>query len=151
MLIEMIPFIHRINSIQWCNKTKDIETFWYVEQVISTLPVCNNVTVKAQTVQLFRVTLDHLQLENKVWKMIKFRYKRKETTNNGCSNSSSLVKSNNIKSLEIKLNDSKDDNKHKTLKCETSDAELAPQMIKVKTRSEQEYMDGCIRAIVVSY
>lgn len=100
---------------------------------------------------MFRVTPNHLQLENKVWKMIKFRYKRKETTNNGCSNSSTLVKSNNIKSVEIKLNDSKDDNKQKTLKCETSDAKLALQTNKVKTRSEQEYMDGCIRSIVVSY
>lgn len=83
--------------------------------------------------------------------MIKFRYKRKEPTNNGGSNSSTLVKSNNNKSVEIKSNDGKDDNKLNSLKCETSkDVKSTPQMIKAKTNSEQEYMEDCIRAVVVS-
>lgn len=82
--------------------------------------------------------------------MIKFRYKRKEPTNNGGSNSSTSVKCNNNKSVEIKSNDGKDDNKQNSLKCETSDVKSTPQMIKAKTNSEQEYMEDCIRAIVVS-
>ena len=82
--------------------------------------------------------------------MIKFRYKRKEPTNNGGSNSGTLVKSNNNKCVEIKSNDCKDDNKPNSLKCETNDANTAQQVIKAKTNSEQEYMEDCIRAIVVS-
>lgn len=82
--------------------------------------------------------------------MIKFRYKRKESTNNG-SNSSSSVKNNNNKSVEIKANDGTDDNKQNSLKCEANDSKSTPQqMIKTKTSSEQEYMEDCIRAIVVS-
>lgn len=82
--------------------------------------------------------------------MIKFRYKRKEPTNNG-SSGSSLVKNNNNKSVEIKAKDGIDDNKQNSLKCETSDSKSTPQqMIKTKTSTEQEYMEDCIRAIVVS-
>lgn len=84
--------------------------------------------------------------------MIKFRYKRKETTtNNGVSNSGSntLTKNNNNKSVEIKSND--DDKKQNSLKCETTDSKSTPQqMIKTKTSIEQEYMEDCIRSIVVS-
>lgn len=86
--------------------------------------------------------------------MIKFRYKRKEPTNNGGSNgNNTLTKSNNNKSVEIKSNnDGKDDNKQNSLKCENvaNDTKSTPQMIKAKTNSEQEYMEDCIRAIVVS-
>lgn len=83
--------------------------------------------------------------------MIKFRYKRKEPANNSSSPNTNTVKtSNNNKSVEIKSNDCKDDNKHNSLKCETNDLKSTPQIIKAKTSSEQEYMDGCIRAIVVS-
>lgn len=96
--------------------------------------------------------------------MIKFRYKRKETTNNGgsnASNSNTLPKCNSSKSVEIKSNETnKDDNKLKPLKCETIDnPALKPLLtkidtnlhaIKTKTNTEQEYMEDCIRAIVVS-
>lgn len=82
--------------------------------------------------------------------MIKFRYKRKEPANNSGSPSSNTVKSTNSKSVEIKSNDIKDDSKYNSLKRETSDSKSKSQLIKTKTSSEQEYMDGCIRAIVVS-
>lgn len=89
---------------------------------------------------------------NKQNKMIKFRYKRKEPANNSSSPSSNSVKSTNNKSVETKSTDIKDDNnKHNgSLKCETNESKTSPQIIKAKTSSEQEYMDGCIRAIVVS-
>lgn len=98
--------------------------------------------------------------------MIKFRYKRKETTNAGsnASNSNASTKMNSNKSVEIKSNEmNKDDNKPKlsALKCEVNDAPLKQimtkidtvngvQTIKPKTSSDQEYMEDCIRAIVVS-
>lgn len=83
--------------------------------------------------------------------MIKFRYKRKEPANNGGSPNASSVKSTNNKSVEIKSNDNKDDTKHSTLKCEkTTELKAASQVIKAKTGSQQEYMEDCIRAIVVS-
>lgn len=82
--------------------------------------------------------------------MIKFRYKRKEPTNNGGSTSSGLIKNNNNKNDEIKSNDGKDDNKQNLMKCETKDTKPSPQIVKAKTTSEQEYMEDCIRAIVVS-
>lgn len=99
--------------------------------------------------------------------MIKFRYKRKEPANNGGSGGSTTntnsVKSPSNKSVEIKSNDNKDKDtaKHTPLKCETpnvvvvestkSTSSLPPsQVIKAKTSSEQEYMEDCIRAIVVS-
>lgn len=85
--------------------------------------------------------------------MIKFRYKRKEPANNSGSPNSNSVKSTNNKCVEIKANESKDDNnKHNngSLKCESSESKTTPQIIKAKKSSEQEYMDGCIRAIVVS-
>lgn len=80
--------------------------------------------------------------------MIKFRYKRKEPANVG-SISSNSAKTTTNKNVDIK-SDSKDDNKHNTLKCETSVTKSTPQIIKTKTSSEQEYMEDCIRAIVVS-
>lgn len=95
--------------------------------------------------------------------MIKFRYKRKEPANNGSSTTAAnSVKSPSNKSVEIKSNDNKDkDTKHNTLptKCggdtnvvvaETKSKLTSPQVIKAKTSSEQEYMEDCIRAIVVS-
>lgn len=94
--------------------------------------------------------------------MIKFRYKRKEPVNNGGSGSGGSTNTNSVKSpsnksVEIKTSDNKDkDTKHTSLKCETnvvaveSKPTLPPQMIKAKTSSEQEYMEDCIRAIVVS-
>lgn len=88
--------------------------------------------------------------------MIKFRYKRKETTNGG-SNTSTLTKNNNTntltknKSIEIKPNDSKDDINSNAVKCEKIDIKSTPQVIKTKTNNEQdEYKENCIRAIVVS-
>lgn len=70
--------------------------------------------------------------------MIKFRYKRKETANNAGNSSSTKSKD---KSVEIKSSDSKDDMKPNSLKCEANDTKAA---------SQQEYMEDCIRAIVVS-
>lgn len=81
--------------------------------------------------------------------MIKFRYKRKEPTNGG-SISNNSTKSSTNKTVDNK-SDGKDDNKHNTLKCETSASKAStPQIIKTKTSTEQEYMEDCIRAIVVS-
>lgn len=97
--------------------------------------------------------------------MIKFRYKRKETTNNGGTNanntSNSSTKNNSTKSVEIKSNETnKDDNnkpKLNSLKCETNEPALKTmtkidptQAIKVKPNTDQQYMEDCIRAIVVS-
>lgn len=97
--------------------------------------------------------------------MIKFRYKRKEsTTNNGGSNANTILNGStkNNKSVEIKSNETsnKDDNKPKALKCEAIDQPVHKPMtnidttqtatIKTKTNIEQEYMEDCIRAIVVS-
>lgn len=95
--------------------------------------------------------------------MIKFRYKRKEPVNNnggGLTANTNSVKSPNNKNVEIKSNDNKDKDttKHTPLKCETlnvivesTKSTLPPsQVIKAKTSSEQEYMEDCIRAIVVS-
>lgn len=92
--------------------------------------------------------------------MIKFRYKRKETTNGGGSNTSTLTKNSNTntltknKSIEIKPNDSKDDINSNAVKCEKIDIKSTPQVIQViktKTNNEQdEYKENCIRAIVVS-
>lgn len=93
--------------------------------------------------------------------MIKFRYKRKETTtNNGGSNANTNLNGStkNNKSVEIKSNETnnKDDNKPKALKCEAIDQAVPKPMtkidttIKTKTNIEQEYMEDCIRAIVVS-
>lgn len=82
--------------------------------------------------------------------MIKFRYKRKETTNNGGSNTSTLTKN---KSVESKSNDCKDDINSNALKCEIADIKSTqPQMIKTKTTNteQDEYKENCIRAIVVS-
>lgn len=99
--------------------------------------------------------------------MIKFRYKRKEppaNNGNGTTKTNS-VKSSSNKSVEIKTIDGKDKDtaKHTPLKCETnvvveskstlpSTSSSSPsQLIKAqKTNNEQEYMEDCIRAIVVS-
>lgn len=84
--------------------------------------------------------------------MIKFRYKRKETTNTvGSSNNNTLPRSN--KSGEIKSNDSKDDIKANSPKCELNDIKSTPQMIKTlktNTTEQEQYKENCIRAIVVS-
>lgn len=99
--------------------------------------------------------------------MIKFRYKRKEPATNGSGSTTNTnsVKSPSNKSVENKSNDSKDKEttataKHTPLKCEppkvavveSTKPPLPPtsQVIKAKTSSEQEYMEDCIRAIVVS-
>lgn len=106
--------------------------------------------------------------------MIKFRYKRKEPASNATnsSNCNSLTKNssnnNNNKNVEIKSIESKNDNKLNSLKRETKTAAAtattatAPskankideiklaQTIKTKTSSEQEYLEDCIRAVVVS-
>lgn len=98
--------------------------------------------------------------------MIKFRYKRKETTtNNGGSNANTNLNGStkNNKCVEIKSNDTNnkdDNNKPKALKCEAIDQPVHKPMtnidttqtttIKTKTNIEQQYMEDCIRAIVVS-
>lgn len=83
--------------------------------------------------------------------MIKFRYKRKEPNNN-----SNNVTNNNIVNKnngEIKSdNDSKIENKLNSLKRDGAIKSKVDEKktVKTKTNSEQEYLEDCIRAVVVS-
>lgn len=83
--------------------------------------------------------------------MIKFRYKRKEpTAGSGTTIISSQANGStlNSKNVENKSKELKNDSKLHSLKRE---ATLKPQIdAKVKPISNEEYLAGCIKAVVVS-
>lgn len=93
-------------------------------------------------------------------KMIKFRYKRKEPTTLGSTpnGESSPTTKTAIKSTEPNSTDTKSDNVAGSLKSSTNDIahnysstiDQSNLVVQAKTCSEQEYMEDCIRAIVVS-
>lgn len=94
--------------------------------------------------------------------MIKFRYKRKEPaihggTSNGESSPTTKIAN---KSIEPKSSDAKNiDKVSGSLKTDTNDTvhnysstvDQSNLVVQARTCSEQEYMEDCIRAIVVSF
>lgn len=90
--------------------------------------------------------------------MIKFRYKRKETAigspsigvstdANKSPNKPIEPKSNEVKADKLTTSSMKSDSIYNY----SSNIDQSPNLvIQLKTTSEKEYMEGCIRAIVVS-